>query len=101
MRLIDADKLIEDAKRDFCYPEAFEKMVGEQPTDYDVDKVIEDLEKYARSDICGGCRSCRYIDADNVSCEQCGALGALAIVKGGGIQYERATEKPTYHQPNP
>lgn len=101
MRLINAEELIKITERDFCYPEAYKKLVEEQPTAYDLDKVIEELEKNACSDICGGCRSCRYIDADNVSCEQCGALGALAIVKGGGIQYERATEKPACHQPNP
>lgn len=82
MRLIDADKMLEVIKEDFSYPKAFIKMVKEQPTAYDVDKTIGELERYARSDICGDCRSCRYLDADDVSCEQCGALGALEIVKG-------------------
>lgn len=100
MRLIDADELNKVTERDFCYPEAYKKLVEEQPTAYDLDKVIEELEKYARSAICNHSR-CRYIDVDAIECENCGALGALAIVKGGGIQYERATEKPTYHQPNP
>lgn len=82
MRLIDADKLIADAEKDFCYPEAFKKMVEAQPTAYDLDKVIEELEKYARSDICNHSR-CRYIDVDDIECENCGALGALEIVKRG------------------
>lgn len=64
-----------------------EQAVAEQPTAYDLDKVIKDLEEYAHSDICGPCRSCRISDdINNIECENCGALGALEIVKGGGIR---------------
>ena len=62
-----------------------EQAVAEQPTAYDLDKVIKDLEEYAHSDICGSCRSCRTLDdSDDIECENCGALGALEIVKQGG-----------------
>lgn len=53
MRLIDADELIsklhyrgltEDEK---CWNYALRKLVKEQPTDYDVDKVVEELEENA------------------------------------------------------
>ena len=64
-----------------------EQAITEQPTAYDMDKVIKDLEEYAHSDICGPCRSCRISDdINNIECENCGALGALEIVKGGGIR---------------
>ena len=82
MRLIDADELNKVTERDFCYPEAYKKLVEEQPTAYDLDKVIKELEEYAHSDICGSCRSCRISDdIENIECENCGALGALEIVK--------------------
>lgn len=49
MRLIDADKLIEDIrKRNYiskALSEIFETIIDEQPTAYDVDKVVERLEK--------------------------------------------------------
>lgn len=63
-----------------------ENAIEDQPTAYDLDKVIKDLEEYARSDICSSCRSCRISDdIENIECENCGALGALEIVKSGGI----------------
>ena len=49
------------------------------------DKVIEDLDKFANGDICISCPKCRYVDEDNIECENCGALGALEIVKRGGL----------------
>ena len=85
MRLIDAEKLIKDVEKDFYYPEAYKKMIEAQPTAYDLDKVIEDLDKFAHSDICISCPKCRYVDEDNINCEICGALGALEIVKRGGL----------------
>ena len=51
MRLIDADKLIEDMKnkwdmQDLYLPIHFKEfLVDEQPTAFNVDKVIEQLEK--------------------------------------------------------
>ena len=63
-----------------------EQAIAEQPTAYDLDKVIKELEEYAHSDICGPCRSCRISDdIENIECENCGALGALEIVKNGGV----------------
>lgn len=81
MRLIDADKLIEDAKRDFCYPEAFEKMVGEQPTAYDVDKVIEDLEELRDGNYGFDC--CPYMETP-ISCDKCHMIRAIDVVRRGG-----------------
>lgn len=94
MRLIDAEELKKqiagmaivnnypaDKANKMC------ELIDCQPTAYDLDKVIKDLEEYAHSDICGPCRSCRISDdIENIECENCGALGALEIVKGGGIR---------------
>lgn len=48
MSMIDADKLIEDIrKRNYiskALTEIFETIIDEQPTAYDVDKVVEELE---------------------------------------------------------
>lgn len=84
MRLIDAEKLVEITERDFCYPEAYKKLVDEQPTAYDIENVMKELESYVRSDICKSCGKCRYTDAGDINCETCGALGALEIVRRGG-----------------
>lgn len=50
MRLIDADKLIEDIhKRNYiskALSEIFETIIDEQPTAYDVDKVVEQLKEW-------------------------------------------------------
>ena len=49
MGLIDANKLIEDIrKRNYiskALSEIFETIIDEQPTAYDVDKVVEQLEE--------------------------------------------------------
>ena len=85
MRLINAEKLLEDIRRSCMTSKDVEALVNAQPTAYDLDKVIEDLEEYAHSDICGSCCSCRTLDdSDDIECENCGALGALEIVKQGG-----------------
>lgn len=89
MRLINAEKLIKDVEKDFCYPEAYKKMIEAQPTAYDLDKVLEDLEEYAYSDglcFCNRNRGCPYKDNEKIGCKNCAAIGALEIVKGGGYQ---------------
>ena len=92
MRLINADRLIGRFKElkgsDSLANMFITDVIGQikaQPTAYDLDKVIEDLDKFAHSDICISCPKCRYVDEDNINCEICGALGALEIVKRGGL----------------
>ena len=85
MRLINAEKLLEDIRRSCMTSKDVEALVNAQPTAYDLDKVIEDLDKFANGDICISCPKCRYVDEDNIECENCGALGALEIVKRGGL----------------
>nr|DAK50939.1 MAG TPA: hypothetical protein [Caudoviricetes sp.]DAR39027.1 MAG TPA: hypothetical protein [Caudoviricetes sp.]DAZ79591.1 MAG TPA: hypothetical protein [Caudoviricetes sp.] len=81
MRLVDADKLIEDIhKRNYiskALSEIFETIIDEQPTAYDVDKVVERLEKeknpnYREDGSMMGERAAIEIDK------------AIEIVKAGG-----------------
>ncbi len=62
------------------------RMVEEQPAVYDVDKVVKELNEYAHSEICKSHNGCPYIINENMNCENCGAMGALKIVKSGGIE---------------
>lgn len=61
-------------------------LVLEQPIVYDVDKVVERLEEYAHSNICNLHNGCPYRDNEDINCENCGAIGAVEIVKSGGIE---------------
>lgn len=81
MSMIDADKLIEDIrKRNYiskALTEIFETIIDEQPTAYDVDKVVERLEKeknpnYREDGSLMGERAAIEIDK------------AIEIVKAGG-----------------
>ena len=77
-RLIDADKLLEETRKDRDYAEKngfldmyYERQVlidriKAQPTAYDVDKVVEQIKTLSKAN---------YITKDDV----------LKIVKGGGV----------------
>lgn len=91
MRLIDADKIdfgkVFIGASDFAKDtrEAAQKLIDEQPTAYDVDKVLEQLEEERnpmyRAD--GSLMSeRRLIEIDK----------AVEIVKSGGIAEEKNTE---------
>ena len=92
-RLIDADKLIHALANDFCNgKKTLGQVIDEQPTAFDVDKVIEQIgsikekEYRACSDQeCGYCNyfnTCFYGDnADKLALDK-----AIEIVKGGGIE---------------
>lgn len=60
--------------------------IEEQPTAYDVDKVVAELEKEAEV-MCGSYRhsKCPYLMNKEVDCERCAMLRAIQIVKGGGV----------------
>ncbi|MEY8414530.1 hypothetical protein AALB51_25360 [Lachnospiraceae bacterium 62-26] len=83
MRLIDAEKLIKDVEKDFYYPEAYKKMIEAQPTAYDLDKVVEDLEELRDGNYDFDC--CPYRDTD-ISCDKCHMIRAVDIVRHGGSQ---------------
>lgn len=86
MRLIDADKIIDSlggSDMDF----AIGAVIDEQPTAFDVDKVVEQMEqREANFD----CKSCKHNDGENTICsEDCSdALidDLIEIVKGGGVE---------------
>lgn len=63
-----------------------EQAIEEQPVAYDVDKVVEQMEEYAHSSICKSHNGCPCRDNEDMNCENCGAMGALEIVKSGGIE---------------
>ena len=56
MRLIDADKLIEEIKQEidmrYMYsPKGFINVINNQPTAFDVDKVVEQLEEKSKMNL--------------------------------------------------
>lgn len=84
-RLIDADKIIDslgNSDMDF----AIGAVIDEQPTVFDADKVIEQLEeveKIMTSPVTKDCfgEECRASD-----CTVCLISKAIEIVKGGGVE---------------
>lgn len=64
----------------------FINALKEIPTAYNVDKVMEELKDYAEGDPCDRFIGCPYYDGSDISCEQCSALGAIDIVKRGGVK---------------
>ena len=84
-RLIDADKIIDslgNSDMDF----AIGAVIDEQPTVFDVDKVVEQLEeveKIMTSPVTKDCfgEECRASD-----CTVCLINKAIEIVKGGGVE---------------
>ena len=85
MRLIDADKIIDslgNSDMDF----AIGAVIDEQPTAFDVDKVVEQLEeveKIMTSPVTEDCfgEECRASD-----CTVCLISKAIEIVEGGGVE---------------
>ena len=93
MRLIDADNLKEainsslNTGRESFSPEIIYEAIDVQPTVFNVDKVIEQIE-YKRANF--DCKLCKYNDDEKTICsEDCSdALidGLIEIVKGGGVE---------------
>nr|DAS56747.1 MAG TPA: hypothetical protein [Caudoviricetes sp.] len=85
MRLIDADKLIEvlheslegdcDLREDYEFM-GIDEFIKNQPTAYDVDKVVEQLGKKQNNKGFGGTIQEIFYDS--------GLEDAIEIVKGGG-----------------
>nr|DAO40853.1 MAG TPA: hypothetical protein [Caudoviricetes sp.] len=86
MRLIDADKIIDSlGNSDIDF--AIGAVIDEQPTAFDVDKVIEQIEDIRAN---FDCKLCKYNDGENTICsEDCSDALIdilLDIVKGGGVE---------------
>ncbi len=86
MRLIDADKII-NSLGSSDVDLYISGLIDEQPTAYDVDRVIEQIE-YRRANF--DCRLCKYNDDGKTICsEDCSdALidDLIETVKSGGIK---------------
>lgn len=86
MRLIDADKII-NSLGSSDVDLYISGLIDEQPTAYDVEKVIEQIE-YRRANF--DCKLCKYNDDGKTVCsEDCSdALidDLIEIVKSGGIK---------------
>ena len=91
-RLIDADKLLEETRKDRDYAEkngfldmyyerqALIDRIESQPTAYDVDKVVEKLEEIRVK------KTCNKEKCDTKElCRICVVDDAIEIVKGGGV----------------
>ena len=48
MRLIDADELKRSISQNNKIPRIFQQVINSQPTAYSVDKVVEELESFAK-----------------------------------------------------
>ena len=92
MRLIDADKLLEETRKDRDYAEKngfldmyYERQtlidrIESQSTAYNVDKVVEELEKIRAKETCNK----EKCDTKEI-CRICVVDDAIEIVKQGGI----------------
>lgn len=98
MRLINAEdlsKVLQDYFKDLIERKKYmvdtvdcnadiQRLLSEQPTAYNLDAVVEQLEEYAKSDVCYRHDGCPYRNNPEIKCENCGALGTLDIVRNSG-----------------
>lgn len=82
-RLIDADKLLQELQaldgQDLYLPAHFEGLIEEQPTAYDLEWVVEQLEEVKRTNAVNQC----YAQAVGIGV-------AIEIVKAGIIKCDEA-----------
>lgn len=92
MRLIDADELKRSISQHNKIPRIFQQVINAQPTVYDIDKVVEQLEEL-KIDIERGCvavnnEKCnKYFD-----CGVCTMDRVIEIVKHVGVGTDDACE---------
>ena len=84
MRLINADELMENIKRSCMTAKDVEALVKAQPTAYDLDAIIQQLEDLRDGAVKITC--CPYIEDEDVSCMSCYVDRAIEIVRRGGYQ---------------
>lgn len=91
MRLIDADVLksnltLVDEK--CSLQNTLLDIIDKHVTAYDIDKVVEQLEKMLENDVEYKYKRCRTVGdegcAKYIACEYCILQGALEIIKAGG-----------------
>ena len=90
MRLIDADKLLNKIDAYMCGSQDVmfvKELIKEQPTAFDVDKVVEQLEKsHFHTDVTFDDDGCCNDDSEEVV----KLNEAIEIIKRGGIDEERS-----------
>lgn len=96
MRLIDADKInfekVFIGASDFAKDtrEAAQKLIDEQPTAYDVDKVVEQINDLVKPTAQYRYNFCGTVTDEHCTkhngCEYCITEQILRIVKSGGIE---------------
>ena len=86
MRLIDADKLIHALCRDYTTgKKTLGQVIDEQPTAFDVDKVVEQLEEVEKAMTSPVTEDCFGEECRASDCTVCLISKAIEIVKGGGV----------------
>ena len=85
-RLVDVNKLKEAIIKEYLRgKKTLMEVIDEQPTAFDVDKVVEQLEELRELDACGF-DNCPVEDIYCCDCTQKRmAERAIEIVKGGGV----------------
>lgn len=89
MRLIDADALIEELREKVAHFNYFKGLVQAQPTAYDVEKVVAELEQQAEQYRNRGFEHEQKgfsAMADKYYGKQCSYLHAIDIVRKGGVE---------------
>lgn len=85
MRLIDADAMMLDETLDFCDTSKLKEMLDHQPTAFDLEKVIQQLEDKELEHLINGLpESTEMYDEKEGAIAQ-GFEEAIEIVKSGGI----------------
>lgn len=82
MRLVNADKLLENIKRSCMTSKDVEALVNAHPTAYDLNAVIQQLEDLRDGVTQIDC--CPHVEDEDVTCMSCYMDKAIEIVKGGG-----------------
>lgn len=66
----------------YDFPNDRESAIKQWNTRKPIDNIVEKLKEYAKSKICDNHKKgCPYGDNEDIFCENCGALGAINIVK--------------------
>lgn len=104
MRLIDADELKNcytghNGLDDKASYESIRKMIDNQPTAYDIDKVVEELEELREKEVCDylDCKCCSYTNICGVETDQSNNVKwdkAIEIVKQGGVESDDVCHCP-------
>jgi competence protein ComGC len=90
-RLIDVEifknQLINEPWTDYS-KEAVIRMIDAQPTAYDVDKVVERLEKLIINNKSVNKTECENMECLSTDCIECMTLHAIEIVREGDVKDE-------------